>query len=63
MVLLQKHALLAVDLAVQSGDSSISHLGRDWVLLEPVGPALLLVGRVGKEFQQSQQVEAVIDLF
>ena len=41
------HALLAVEMPAQPGDTTIRQGGRLYVALEPAGPAVLPVGHVG----------------
>jgi hypothetical protein len=47
VVTMPGHALLAVEMPSQPGDTTIRQGGRVYVALEPAGPAMLPVGRVG----------------
>lgn len=55
IVLIPGHALLAVDLPPGPGDRGLRHEGRDYTLIEPVGPALLPPGQI------SQRTRAALD--
>lgn len=64
LVLLERHALLALGVQAQAGDFTLRHAHRDWVLAEPVGPRELQLGQVGDEYRQSgQKIEQVLKLF
>jgi len=41
------HAILAVEMPAQPGDATIRQGGRLYVALEPAGPVLAPIGRVG----------------
>jgi hypothetical protein len=43
---LPQHVALAVDLPPREGDARAAHDGRDWLLLEPTGPAVVAPGQV-----------------
>src|SRR5262249_14958724 len=45
-VVLPQHVALAVDLPPQEGDAAVVHDGRNWLLLEPTGPAVVSPGQV-----------------
>jgi hypothetical protein len=47
MVTMPEHAILAADLPAEPGDQTIRAQGRQYVVLEAAGPALVPVGRVG----------------
>ena len=47
MVLLDDHALLALDLPVRQGDRGVRYDGQRWVLAEPVGPGEARLGQIG----------------
>lgn len=49
MVTMPDHAVLAVDLAAEPGDATVRAQGRQFVILEVAGPAMLPVGRVGTQ--------------
>lgn len=49
VVLLPGHAVLAADLPRAPGDRTIALDGRRFVLMEPAGPAVLPLGRVGPD--------------
>ncbi len=47
MVYVPGHALVALALPPREGDDTVEIAGRDWVLAEPVGPAVYRVGETG----------------
>jgi len=49
LVVLRKHALLAVDLPVREGDRFLQIGGRKYLLVEPAGPGLYPVGKIEKD--------------
>ena len=55
MVFLPNHALLAVALTPLIDDSTIQIDGRDFVLYDPTGPALLPFGQVSESTQRYLQ--------
>jgi hypothetical protein len=64
LILVPRHALLALGLDPAPGDRSIRYQGRDWVLAEPVGPGAWPVGQIGEESRAAlDQVTAVVPLF
>ena len=46
MVLLPQHAVLGIDLPAKGSDATISHDGRQYLLLEPAGPAPFPPGKL-----------------
>ncbi len=52
MVLMEGHAVVAVDLAPGPEDASIEIEGRRWSLAEAVGPGEMVVGRVSRATRQ-----------
>ncbi len=46
MVLLPQHAVLGIELTARGGDATLSHEGRQYLLLEPAGPAPFPPGRL-----------------
>jgi len=64
LVLLKQHALLAVGIKAQRDDVVIHHAHRDWVLAEPVGPAVLPLGQVGEQYRSNlNNIEGFMRLF
>lgn len=49
LLLLDDHALLALDMPARQGDRTINAYGRRWVLAEPVGPRLAKLGQIGEQ--------------
>jgi hypothetical protein len=47
VVTMPGHAILAVEMPAQDGDATIRQGGRLYVALEPAGPALASIGKVG----------------
>ena len=47
VVTMPGHAILAVEMPAEPGDTTVRQGGRSYVALEPAGPALLPVGKVG----------------
>ncbi|MFT6269596.1 MAG: hypothetical protein ACJAVV_002423 [Alphaproteobacteria bacterium] len=48
MVYLPEHALLAIDMRSNNDEMTLRHQGKDFVLLEPTGPAQLSLGKVAE---------------
>ncbi|MEA3276929.1 MAG: hypothetical protein U9Q81_16915 [Pseudomonadota bacterium] len=64
LVLVPRHALLALGLPPAPGDRTLEYGGRRWVLAEPVGPAVHPLGEIGEDSERSvHEVEAVVTLF
>ena len=51
MVYLPQHAVLAVQLPVTPDDMTVSIEGRDYLLVDATGPALLTPGQISEEYQ------------
>ena len=49
LLLLDDHALIALDMPARDGDRTIAAYGRRWVLAEPVGPRLAKLGEIGEQ--------------
>ncbi|MGE5155246.1 MAG: hypothetical protein ACM3ST_14695 [Bdellovibrio bacteriovorus] len=63
MVLLPRHAYLALGLPRAAGDQTLKHDKRVWILAEPAGPGLLPLGRLAAEsLAQRDSIEAVVPL-
>ncbi|GAB1622797.1 hypothetical protein AAOGI_28470 [Agarivorans albus] len=52
IIYVPNHALLALNMAPQAGDETVRIEGKQYVLLEPTGPALFELGKVAKESAQ-----------
>ena len=64
LILVPEHALLALGLDTKPGDRVVRFRGRDWVLVEPVGPDTPPVGQIGKDSPAAEDRTAdVIQLF
>ena len=64
LILVPRHALLALGLDPAPGDRLIRYQGRDWVLAEPVGPSTPPVGQIGEESRAAlDKVTAAVPLF
>lgn len=63
MIMLQRHALVGIDLPAEAGDATLKHRHHTWVLAEPVGPGLSALGKTGEQYRQADQVESLIRLF
>ncbi len=57
MVLVPGHAFLALDIPAKNSDSTINVNGRNYVIVEPTGPALSPVGRAHPETRPYLTVE------
>lgn len=55
MVYLPKHALLAINIRAQDDEMTIRYRGKEYVLLEPTGPAQLSLGKVADTSKRSLQ--------
>ena len=51
MVYLPEHAMLAVHLPVTASDMSVTIEGRDYLLVDPTGPALLAPGEIAAQYR------------
>lgn len=51
MIYLPQHAMLALQLPVQSSDDAVTIEGRDYLLLDPTGPALLPPGEISPQYR------------
>ncbi|MDX5406161.1 MAG: hypothetical protein LPK11_03825 [Chromatiaceae bacterium] len=51
MIYLPQHAMLALQLPVQSSDDAVTIDGRDYLLLDPTGPALLPPGEISPQYR------------
>jgi hypothetical protein len=51
MVYLPQHAVLAVQLQVTPEDMTVNIEGRDYLLVDATGPALLTPGQINPEYQ------------
>ncbi len=60
LVELDGHALVALGLPPRPGDATLQAGGRTWVLAEPVGPAVVPVGRIAPE--TAQQLTGAVSL-
>lgn len=49
IVYIEGHAFVALGIDDRSGDTTLRKEGRKWVLAEPVGPAMLPIGEVGRK--------------
>jgi len=47
VVTMPNHAILVVEMPAQAGDTTVRQAGRQYVALEPAGPALAPIGQVG----------------
>lgn len=63
MILLERHALLGIDIPAEKGDVTLKHQHRNWVLAEPVGPGLTALGKTGDQYRRARQIESVIRFF
>ena len=64
LILVPGHALLALRLDTKPGDRVVQFQGRDWVLVEPVGPDTPPVGQIGEDSPAAADRTAdVIPLF
>jgi hypothetical protein len=64
LILLPTHALLGLGIAPAPGDRTVRYGNRDWVLAEPVGPAVLPLGEVGEDSRGDlSRPKAAIKLF
>lgn len=51
MIYLPQHAMLALQLPVKSSDDAVTIDGREYLLLDPTGPALLPPGEIGPQYR------------
>lgn len=51
IIYLPQHAMLAAHLPLQADDSSVTLDGREYLLLDPTGPALLAPGQISPEYR------------
>jgi hypothetical protein len=51
IIYLPQHALLAVQLPASADDMTVSIDGKDYLLVDPIGPALLPAGQIAAQFQ------------
>lgn len=51
MIYLPEHAILAVQLPVKPSDMAVTIEGRDYLLVDPTGPALLAPGEIAPEYR------------
>jgi hypothetical protein len=64
MVLLPKHAYLALGLAPEPGDQALKLDGKAWTVAEAAGPGLLPVGRLSGTTQaRGHDIKSVVPLF
>jgi hypothetical protein len=49
VVTMPGHAILAIEMPAEPGDATIRQGGRQYVAVEPAGPALMPIGRVGPQ--------------
>jgi hypothetical protein len=64
LVLLPRHAYLALGLAPEPGDGALKLDRKTWTLAEAAGPGLLPIGRLAGETQgQRDDIKAVVPLF
>nr|MCH9733160.1 transglutaminase domain-containing protein [Actinomycetes bacterium] len=65
MLLIPEHALLGISLPARADDATIGWNNKTFVLLEPVGPGLFPVGRIGERSEKAinnNEVESVIQI-
>ena len=51
MIYLPEHAMLAVQLPVTASDMAVNIEGRDYLLVDPTGPALLAAGEIAPQYR------------
>ncbi|RDD63485.1 hypothetical protein [Ferruginivarius sediminum] len=62
ILLLPGHAILAAALPVRAGDRTMKLDGRTYVLMEPAGPAVLPVGRIGDDSRRLLRDDRVLSV-
>ena len=53
MVLIPKHAFIAIAIPIEAGDKTITYQGRQYVAAEVAGPGLYKLGQIGKDSQKA----------
>ena len=53
LVLIPKHAFIAIAVPIEAGDKTITYQGRQYVAAEVAGPGLYKLGQIGKDSQKA----------